>query len=146
MTTTLATWTCDTCGETIDGPEQGIVAWGHSPADEFAVDRFVIVHRLSVRPSCDPDGNTSSMELAHMVGDQGFAILLSFLSVGPIRGGGGQKITNFDNYVDTVRRLQVPGYEQARSKFGSQEVADEFGDATEYSPYLPETLEKIIRL
>jgi hypothetical protein len=81
-----------------------------------------------------------------LVGADGLAYLLSFLSVGPILGGGGLKIRDFDNYVDTVRRLQTLGYEEARSKFDTQEVADRFGDANEYFPYLTEPLEKISRL
>ncbi|GLB64066.1 hypothetical protein NCCP2495_19450 [Dietzia sp. NCCP-2495] len=146
VTTTPATWICDECGETIGEPGQGIVVWTQSWDDDSAVDRFRIVHKETSGRQCDPGGNSRWVDVSRLVGADGLAYLLSFLSVGPILGGGGLKIRDFDNYVDTVRRLQTPGYEQARSKFGSQEVADNYGDANEYFPYLPEELEKIIHL
>lgn len=96
---------------------------------------------------CDPGGAhgyLSSMDLQHFLGPDGLALLLSWLSVGPLKGGGsGPCVADLDEFVDFVRRVQTPYYEEARPHFGDEHTYYWLGDANEYHPYLPETLQDI---
>jgi len=53
------------------------------------------------------------------------------------------RVGDIDAYVDLVRRLQTPYYEEARARFGEEDVANWLSDANEHYPYLPETLKRI---
>jgi hypothetical protein len=68
---------------------------------------------------------------------------LSWLSAGPLREDGGIRVADMDEYVDLVRRVQTPYYEEARPRFGDEKTYHWLGDANEYYPYLPKTLQRI---
>jgi hypothetical protein len=106
---------------------------------------FKIVHKtIDGARRCDP-GYPASLDLMHFLGTDGLAMLLSWLSIGPIKGGGRPSIavTDLDEFVDFVRRVQTPYYEEARPRFGDGKTLDWLSDANEYSPYRPDTLRKI---
>jgi len=55
----------------------------------------------------------------------------------------GEDPTPIDSFVDLVRRLHVPGYEEARPHFGDSGVVNEFGGAAESLPYTAHALMRI---
>ena len=81
------------------------------------------------------------------LGDKGLAYTLSFLSAGPVQsalGGAPQcEISDFDGFVDFLRRVQTPYYEEARRHFRDPDLLDDFADANEVLPYLPDELQRI---
>jgi len=108
---------------------------------------FKIVHQSGVngQGGCDPGaraGYVSNLNLPILLGEDGLAYLLSMLSAGPLKGGG-ITVSDLDGFVDLTRRLQTPWYEQARARFGDEDVKTDLADANEVFPYLPETLKKI---
>ncbi len=144
--TPLTTWTCDTCREEITAPDLGIVVWRADGA--FKAYDFKIVHQSGVngQGGCDPGagaGYVSNLNLPFLLGENGLAYLLSMLSAGPLKGGGGITVSDLDGFVDLTRRLQTPWYEQARARFGDEDVQIDLADASEVFPYLPETLKEI---
>jgi len=42
------------------------------------------------------------------------------------------RVGDIDAYVDLVRRLQTPYYEEARARFGEEDVANWLSDANEH--------------
>lgn len=148
----LQAWLCDVCGELVTGhPNNGLVVWRTDRTDGgFRDYDFKIVHKtIDSDPDprrCDPgsaQGYHSSLDLESFLGSDGLAMLLSWLSVGPLKGGGGPRVTNVDEFVDFVRRVQTPYYEEARSRFDEEKTHHWLDDANEYYPYLPETLSRI---
>lgn len=140
---TLSRWICDACSKPIDSAEHGIVVFLRDA--RLDADHFRIVHKQSAPgyPNCDPQGSTGWVDLPRMLGVDGLTYLLSFLSAGPLKGPGGMGVADHDAFVDLVRRVQIPFYEEARSRFNEESVRDALGDANEVFPYLPTTLEGV---
>ena len=140
MGTPLTCWRCDTCGELIEKVQEGYVVW-HSRYGKLA--DFKIIHTCK----CDANDHVSSAELARFLGPEGLSYVLSLASAGPIRLNGGSESprtpANLDEFVDFIRRVQVPYYEEARAKFDDQQVREDFSSASEFSPYRIETLRQI---
>jgi hypothetical protein len=87
------------------------------------------------------------MPLGEYLGPRGLTDLLSFLSCGPIgreRGRPSSASVDMDEFVDLVRRLHVPYYEEARQYFKDPDILSDFPDDIEVYPYLPDTLKEII--
>lgn len=146
----LTAWTCDTCGDQINDPQNALVTWRVS--DERPYYDFLVVHKNrrgdEEAARCDPGsraGYTHSLELDRFLGADGLTMLLSWLSAGPVIGGAHPRIAtrDLDEYVDLVRRMQVPHYERARPYFQDSHVLEELSDANEVFPYLPEVLQRI---
>lgn len=71
-------------------------------------------------------------------------MLLSWLSDGPLKGGNSRsQVVNLNEYVDLVRRVQTPYYEEARPRFDEEKIRDAYGDANECAPYRPDNLREI---
>ena len=70
------------------------------------------------------------------------------LSLSSIKSTYGQpsycQITDTDEFVDLIRQVQTPFYEEARRYFTNSDLLEHFSDSNEVEPYLPEQLEKII--
>lgn len=140
--TPLTSWTCDTCGDSATDPSMSLVVW--RTANGKAAD-FRIVHK----GDCDPEaanGFIHNLELSSFLGADGATMLLSWLSLGPLRGAADDmpEVGDFDQYVDLFRRVQVPYYEEARSRFQDEDVRHWLGDANEYYPYMPDVLQRIV--
>lgn len=138
--TTLTAWICDTCGDNIADPKKGLVTW--QVDSELRKSHFRIVHQ----GACDKDHSSGihTSTLADLLGLDGQARLLSWLSYGPIKNTGSQlRINDLDAFVDLFRRLQTPWYEEARPHFGSSDVAEQWGDANEIAPYEQHALRRI---
>ncbi|MCK2240873.1 MULTISPECIES: hypothetical protein [unclassified Crossiella] len=148
----LDSWSCDACGKPItSAPNDGIVVWRTRETDGRYLDHdFKIVHK-TIEPDpvphrCDPGnagGYDAHIDLTVLLGADGLAWLLSWLSAGPFLGGGHLQVADLDEYVNLVRRLQTPYYEQARQNFNDEAVRDILCDASEVAPYLPDTLHRI---
>ena len=141
----LGPWYCDQCGQTIDDASgrdvgSGYVLWHPRGGDE----NYRIVHKVR----CDDDTYPSSAPLENFLGPDGLVRLTSFLSLGPIMGALGQRRTSgvedLDGFVDFVRRVQVPGYEEARRRYDDPDVIQRFSDATETYPYLQEAIRALM--
>ena len=140
MTGPLKSWRCDSCGDEINDPSTALVIARYDDLKPFD---WLIVHKGD---SCDPGASAGYMlnvSLSSFLGEEGLAHLLALLSPGPIKGGSGCRIANFEQYVDLVRRVQTPYYEEARTKFDDEDVHHQFGDANEYYPYVPKSLRNI---
>jgi hypothetical protein len=138
----LTIWICDNCGNPIDRIQEGYVVW-RLINDKYG--GFMIVHQ----DRCDPgsgQGYTHSLALEDFLGAKGLARLLAWLSLGPLRGPSDDRprVHDLDEYVDLVRRVQTPYYEEARHRFADEDVQYNLGDANEYAPYLPEVLKGIV--
>jgi hypothetical protein len=149
----LQVWSCDVCGEPVTGePNDGLVVWQSTRTDEGYLDHnFMIVHKTNDHAPdsrrCDPgsaNGFRSSVDLERFLGAHGLAMLLGWLSVGPLKGGGtAPRVQNMDEFVDFFRRVQTPYYEEARPRFDDEKTHHWLDDANEYYPYVPETLSRI---
>jgi hypothetical protein len=137
-------WICDICGSEIPKPEVGLIIFRES--DARPMFDFKIVHKAMAPWNCwrkaDADGYRASHELSWGLGIDGLSTLLSFLSRGPVNGGGHPDVApeDLDGYVDLVRRLQVPYYEQARRRFRSSGVREALAGVNEIYPYTLDNL------
>lgn len=121
-------WICDTCGEKIRSPEEGLIEW-YSVGDEKGIHRRAnlrLVHRLSASPlkklnlkrkGCEFDmrkesfrteGEVDNQPLGEFLGPDGLMRLLSLISEGEFPVA---------EVVKMIKRLHIPGYEMARDYF-----------------------------
>ncbi|WP_204037262.1 hypothetical protein [Micromonospora qiuiae] len=142
-TAPLKTWQCDRCPDLITDPDMALVVWRR---EDQKLKGFMIVHKSADGRDCDPGdqaGYRESSELSTFLGQVGAAYLLSWLSMGPVRGvPDTNQVADLDEFVDLFRRVQVPWYEQARPHFHDEETQHWLSDANEYYPYIPETLQR----
>ena len=139
----LTEWYCDVCGEKITNVKDGYVTW-KSTAAHKAHD-FIIIHQ----GKCDDQRNPSSNALEDFVGVAGLTYLLSMLSLGTVMHTQGQaphcRVADTDEFVDFVRRVQTPYYEEARRKFSSHRLLNHYAGANEVAPYQEQDLKYIIQ-
>jgi hypothetical protein len=135
-------WICDVCQQPIDSVESGYVIWKSSFNGGKERD-FKIIHQSD----CDLDDHDCSSALRDFLGLDGLNLLLSHLSPGPVRkhfeSAPRADIPDLDEFVDFIRRVQFPYYDQARRLFNHPKFLDDFYDAGELNPYRPETLKRI---
>jgi hypothetical protein len=141
----LTTWYCDVCSERIEDVQKGYLTWKIN--DSLHSHDFKIIHKTKC--ALVLDDHPASVPLRNFVGADGLSYLLSHLSLGPIMLARDIKshcdASNIDEFVDLIRRLQTPYYEEARRKFRNLKVIENFSMATEIYPYLPDTLEWIVQ-
>jgi hypothetical protein len=136
-------WLCDICWEPIPSVGVGLVIWQESK--ERPMHDFKIVHKTIDPWRCwdraEAAGYRSSEEIDACTGVDGLTNLLSWLSLGPLDAATqGRNRTHvasedLDDFVDLVRRLQIPYYEEARRRFGDQEVHEELAGVNPVYPY-----------
>lgn len=140
----LDVWICDICGDQIEDPGVALVIWRESP--DRHMHEFKIVHKSMddwrCRDQADRDGYRASYELGWCLGMDGLTTLLSWLSHGPVDGGGHPDLTieDLNEYVDLVRRLQIHYYEQARRRFRNREAHERLAFVNPIFPYTQESL------
>ena len=115
----IGPWYCDTCGEIIDGAENGMLQWlTHSDGDRHVGRDLRIVHHFSASPlgganGCYPDerhelkadrSTLSDHPLEKVLGPDGLVILLSLIEDGKLPAREVNRV---------IMRLFVPGYERA---------------------------------
>lgn len=73
--------------------------------------------------------------------------MLSHLSVGPVKINLNEtkelSIENIDEFVDLIRRIHTPIYEQVRQKFDDPAIFNDLYDCNEVSPYLQDSLKSL---
>lgn len=139
MDTPLTIWYCDVCGQPINDVSRGYLIW---KSDENHRDHgFKIIHQRD----CDRRDHGLSGALRDYLGPDGLARLLAMVSLGPLKGSQGLGVANMDEWVDLVRRLHTPHYEEARRKFREEAVRDAMSDANETYPYVQDSLKNIIQ-
>lgn len=138
----LKEWICDVCGDIVT-VEDGYIIWRHTE-DLMSEFDFKIIHQ----GKCDIQHYPSSGALKDFLGTDGLIKLTSFLSHGPIIYNNGMlaqpKIKDIGHFIDFLRRVQVPYYEEARIRFKNRELLNDLSDANEVYPYLEENLRAII--
>jgi hypothetical protein len=137
----LTQWYCDVCGEPIDTPDRAYVIWKSDPADQHRDHSFKIIHQKR----CDRDDHHLSAELKDFLGADGLAKLLSMVSYGPLKDSKSAGVKDMDEWVDFVRRCQIPYYEEARRRFHDPDIQEDLYDANEVFPYLTDSLKSIIK-
>ncbi len=120
----LEQWYCDTCDEIIAKAPDGLLI--HRIEDGRACD-FRIVHE----GACDDAACKEKRPLRECVGAKGLAVLLSLLDPGVhhLPTFDAPKVADVRAWVELVRRLQLPHYEEARISWEDAE-ADFFKDVT----------------
>lgn len=139
----LQQWICDISGKTIEKPEDGIIVW-RKTTEHLDAD-----HRIVHRDHDPGDGDFASHEeLTNYLGPEGLIRMTACLTVGPIQLAQHQpernSIGDLAAYVDLIRRLHVPYYEEARRRFGDPDIAEQFADSSEIAPYFPERLKEML--
>ncbi len=137
----LTTWYCDVCKQRIEDRNEGYVVWQSPDIKTSPVIKIVHHNR------CDVVGENSTADLNDFLGTEGLTHLLSHLSAGPVKAARPESppltISGLDPFVDFVRRVQIPYYEEARLSFNNQDFLDKGEGQTE--TYTPERLTEIIR-
>ena len=138
----LEQWICDRCGEIIESPSDGYTIWRSN--DEGRPFDFKIIHQSR----CDDRTYSCSMDIESHLGANGLTRLTSYLSPGPVQRNLGREDfktpVDLDEFIDFFRRLQLPHYEEARTKFASHELLDDLSDANEVYPYQVQVLKDLI--
>lgn len=141
MDKSLTRWYCDVCGKPIEDVQNGYVIWH---PDHGKAHGFKIIHQKK----CDQKNHHASGPLGQFVGPDGLAYLLAKLSRGPLQetevSGSEGGVANFDEYVDFVRRVQTPYYEEARRRFGNEDYRQSYANSNEVLPYLEKSLKSTI--
>ena len=116
----LKQWKCDTCGETINSPDDGYVEW--KTDEEGRSMDFRLIHQ-SRTDGTDPHRCSfpleygSSMPVTSLIGHDGLAYRLKDIEREFDRGstGGIRELT------ELTRRLHIPLHEEARLYFDEAE-------------------------
>lgn len=139
----LEEWTCDTCHKTV-GIDDGWLEWLSSkdgPRD------FRITHNAArcYKHTNAPD--RADMHLKESLGAAGLQAFLSMLDVGPLLDPDGEHFPPLPerrSFVEAIRRLQIPYYEEARLYFNDAREDGYFMDNNEVAIHLPATCKRII--
>lgn len=121
--------------------DRGVLAFVTQAQPPFSVHGFEILHETCLT---EPDAEPDAIRLSACLDRDGLSLLLSFLSAGPGRPDEpGLVVSDLDEFVDVIRRLQVPFYEPARARFGEPEVCASLRGADRASPYQSPSLGRL---
>ena len=149
----LQEFICDTCGEKINSIEDGYVEFMKDAASQ-ELNEFHIVHNKPSSP-LEGDGKCFQHEnepgrrdlpLSHFFGQDSLNRIYSFLDAGVFiyPNNDGPRIGNIREYVDFMRRLTIPNYEEARQYMQDAEEDNLFDGANETGIYSQRKLLEII--
>ncbi|MFL5345322.1 MAG: hypothetical protein ACJ8AT_11040 [Hyalangium sp.] len=124
-------WTCDTCGQKINSAKDGWVEWLHffpGPASGPKGHGLRLVHNGGTSPrglsGCQygkgakkPNEMVQDLQLEEFLGADGLMRLLELIY--------DQKVPT-EEVLEMIKRLHIPGYEEARLHFESAIAAGEF--------------------
>jgi len=142
----LEEWICDTCGEVVD-IDGGWVEWLSGSATAAGPHSFRIVHH---RASCFRHTHAfdrADSHLSSFLGAPGLQLFLSMLDVGPLldpSAADRPPEPEMRSFVEAIRRLHLPYYEEARQYIADAHSDGCFDDQNEVSVFLPETCKAII--
>lgn len=138
----LSEYICDNCNEIINNPSEGILEWVSERSDNksFVNRDFKILHHNAHSPIRDQNGRgctihrdtrgLSDVGLNELLNENsGMSYLLTLIDPGAIH------LPNYENilvnnvrvYIDLVRRLTIPNYENARL-YWTNAINDNFFD------------------
>lgn len=144
----LKQWVCDVCGKIIEKPEDGYVQFHKDNNGKY--DDFIIVHHLLASPRKNISQNGCyiydlDLDLESFLGEKGIGYLLSFLDPGPYHVPDFKsRVSNIRKWVELMRRLHVPYYEEARLYWNRASADGYFYDSNEIYIYSPENLKDMI--
>lgn len=143
----LQEWVCDKCGGTVTA-EDGWLEWLSGSVGNKGPNSFHIVHNRQACYHHNDAYDRADMHLDAFLGPVGLQQFLSMLDVGPILDPDGdhmQQPPERRSFVDTVRRLHIPYYEEARRYFSDATSDGWYSDQNEVSIFTPDTCESIIK-
>ncbi len=126
----LTQWRCDVCRKAIETAGDGYVTW-HTD-DDLREHGFKIIHQ----GPCDDNEAGASAALTDFLGTDGLNYLMAMLSYGPLKKGNAAGPKDMNEFVDLVRRVQSPYYEEARVRFSDPDVRAHRSDWNEVVPYM----------
>lgn len=144
----LKQWICDSCGQVIKSADDGYVEWlVESEESSFSSQYgFKIIHS-GEECTCYSQEDISFIDapLEFFLRDKGYLNILNFLDIGPLlmREYKGPRVKNLREFVEFMRRLTVPYYEEARLYFDNLHTDEHF--VLDDSIYQQENLIKIIQ-
>ena len=147
MLTPLTQFICDTCGELIKEPKEGWIEWiieVNAKTGKRETHSFRIVHHFKYSPLAKEHNagcyqhehakGRQDLHLHHFIEDNTkMAHILKFLDIGPYheKEYKGPTVKNMREYVEFVRRLTIPHYEEARLYWERALEAGYFQDSNE---------------
>lgn len=136
----LKQWICDTCREVITSPGDGWVEWRMR---DLRTEGFRVVHHSN---KCQDQVANADLPLEEFLGEHGLIVLLSLVDPGAhfVEEWKGPYVSNLREWVELVKRLQVPYYEEARQHFPEMSAEGFMSDTNEVALYLPDNLQVII--
>lgn len=140
----LGQWYCDSCGKVISSPDDGLLEWYQDSLGnhERGKDKgFRIVHNddkcaYDSRKMYLKGKSTSDSHLESFIGPDGLSELLVFIGL--------DKVEDSSEFVDIIRRLHTPYYEEARKYHSIAEQDGYFEGENPLTRYLTETSEYIL--
>ena len=146
----LKQFICDKCGEIIEKPEDGYVIWREDTNRQLS--NILIVHHnyrddYGIAHDCDNNHTMYplSLPLVSFLGSDGLVNILSMVDPGPnFIPEYRDLIGNKREFMEFVRRVQIPYYEEARIYWDKAQSEGFFVDANEDWTYLPDTLKELI--
>lgn len=158
MLTPLNQFICDHCGQVIEKPEEGFVEWEtrRDSSGIFIQSGFKIVHHYAYSPKKDSSDSgcyhhdksefRSDNHLEYFLGEGKMAQLFYFLDFGePFSADIRTKVKDMREYVDFVKRLTIPYYEEARKYMAQAEQDGLYSDCSPTSLYTPSKLKSIVQ-
>ncbi|MCH5138164.1 hypothetical protein JMF89_13235 [Clostridiaceae bacterium UIB06] len=110
-------WICDNCGEKIENIEDGWVEWLETKREDSIFNLYQGI-RIVHRSKCNYDQHlvynkhnaiVGDSDLESFSGADGLIDLLSFISEG--------YFDNNEELLEIIKRIHIPGYEEARPYF-----------------------------
>lgn len=129
-------WSCDTCGTPVQLADAIITMnterQTHDAEQIRTYGPFRLVHRGASGPAghaCDTEPGASWRDVSDLIGADGLSRLLSCVADGPAQTAGHRPVLlDPASFVDLVRRLHVPDYEQARAALRAARSTDRYSD------------------
>lgn len=157
----LTQFICDTCGEVINQPSEGWIewlAWMNDAENKFEAHSFKIVHHHAYSPLVNNTNNgcyqhddaiAGCAEHLHQFIDENYktANLLMFLDAGPYDepNYNGPMAKHLREYIEFVRRLTIPYYEEARLYWNEALAGGYFAETNETRMYGVDNLLGVIK-
>ena len=160
MLAPLKQFICDTCGKVINSPEEGWIEWISKLDTEkhtSEIHSFNIVHHYYSSPLAKPNNEgcyqhgeklgRSDNHLDQFINDNHkMANILRMLDIGPYHDPDfkATDIKDLRQYVETVRRLTIPYYEEARLYWDKAKEDGYFDGSNEIWIYSVDNLKYLI--
>ena len=114
----LTNFICDTCGEVIETPNDGVLMWKYKLESERPNFGFKIVHHLTASPFADskrdgcyyPDSDFCDLALADFTGEEGLIHWMYLVDAGPVLDPEyrGPRVSDLREWTEIYRRLYIP--------------------------------------